>query len=515
MSLLEIIAEKESLLIEKEALINQQEQKLQKQSEQLEQQKFKYAQLLKLIYGSSTERFIPTTQDTDQLNLFGEDKQEDQQADKEEITYKRNRYNGKHPGRQPLPENIPVIERIIEPEENIEGLDKIGEEITESIDYTPASLIKIRTIRRKYINRKTEEIYIADLPNRFINKCIADPGLLSHVAVSKYVDHVPLYRQGKQFAREFDWHVSKSTFNNWMKNMCYRMEPIYECMQEKVLSSQYIQADESPIKVLERKMSNAKKIKGKSPPDSKKRMIGYQWVYMSPEQKIVFFNYRKGRGVHGPKEILNGYQGYVQCDGYRVYDKIASQQPDIILMGCLAHARRKFYEAKDSDSTRSEYALQLFAKIYELDSQFSRKDLDSYEDRKTVREKQIKPLYEKLLAWIQEESHKILPKSPIGKAMSYFQSQYPKLIRCLDDGKFHLDNNWIENKIRPLALGRKNYLFAGSHSGAHWMAMMYSFFGTCFMNDINPRDWLKQTMEALANQKIEDFATLVPGYIKR
>jgi len=184
-------------------------------------------------------------------------------------------------------------------------------------------------------------------------------------------------------------------------------------------------------------------------------------------------------------------------------------------MGCLAHARRKFYDAKDSDVTRSTYALEIFAKIYELDSQFDRQDLNVNEQRSKLRQQQIKPLYEKLLSWIQEESPKVLPKSPIGKAMNYFQSQYSKLIQCLDDGRFHLDNNWIENKIRPLALGRKNYLFAGSHSGARWMAMMYSFFGTCFMNDINPRDWLKQTMETLANQKVEDFATLVPGYTER
>ena len=233
---------------------------------------------------------------------------------------------------------------------------------------------------------------------------------------------------------------------------------------------------------------------------------------MSPEQKLVFFNYRKGRGVHGPKEILDGYHGHVQCDGYRVYDKIGMQQDGVELLGCLAHARRKFYEARQSDVNRSEHAMKLFQKIYELDSLYDRADLTVDKDRLKMRQEKIKPLYEELLQWIEKESIIVLPKSPIGKAMNYFQSQYPKLIRCLEDGRFHLDNNWIENKIRPLALGRKNYLFAGSHSGAHWMAMMYSFFGTCFMNDINPREWLKQTMEALANQKIEDFATLVPGY---
>ena len=215
--------------------------------------------------------------------------------------------------------------------------------------------------------------------------------------------------------------------------------------------------------------------------------------------------------MHGPKEILRGYKGYVQSDGYAVYDKIARQNEAITSIGCLAHARRKFYEAKDSDKKRSDYAMSILNKIYQLDGQYDRADLAVNNSRYTLRQKQIKPLYEELLSWIQKESEVVLPKSPIGKAMNYFQSQYPKLIRCLDQGNLHLDNNWVENKIRPLAIGRKNYLFAGSHNGAKWIAMMYSFFGTCYMNDINPRTWLQETMQYMTTHKIEDYRILIPG----
>jgi transposase len=500
-SSLEIIEDQKVELIKKDHLINE-------QSEHIKQLKFQNDQLLRLIYGSKSERFISTIEDPSQLHLFGE--QEDPtklEEQTEHISYDRKKSTKKHPGRHEIPDHLPVIEQVIEPEENTEGLIRIGEEVSESLDYTPASLVKRRIIRPKYADKQKDSIYIAAMPERFMNKGIAEPGLLSHMVVSKYVDHLPLYRQAKQLAREFDFHVSASTMNNWMSYVCDRLEPIYDSLQKQVLASSYIQVDESPLTVLERKIRKT----GKSPPDSKKRMIGYQWVYMSPEQKTVYFNYRKGRGMHGPKEILEGYQGYVQSDGYAVYDKIARQNQAIKSIGCLAHARRKFYEAKDSDNKRSEYAMSIFNKIYQLDGEYKREDLTVKDTRFKLRQEKIKPLFEQLLNWIQKESEVVLPKSPIGKAMNYFQSQYPKLSGCLEQGNLHLDNNWVENKIRPLALGRKNYLFAGSHKGARWIAMMYSFFGTCYMNDINPRTWLQESMVYMTTHKIEDYSILIPG----
>lgn len=492
------------IIASKDELIKQQTVQLKVQEQRIEKLQHQYQELLRALYGSKSERFVPTTTDEAQLHLFADQAAVEVQIEKEQISYERNRKNSNHPGRHKLPDHIPVIEQVIEPEENTEGLVKIGEEITESLDYTPASLIKLRIIRPKYVDKQADKVYIAAMPDRFMNKGIAEPGLLSHIVVNKYVDHLPLYRQAKQFDREFNWQVSASTLNNWMSYVCDRLEPIYMCMQRQILKSGYIQVDESPIKVLERKQG--KQSKGKSPPDHKKKMIGYQWVYLSPQDKMVYFNYRQGRGVHGPKEILKDYQGYIQCDGYKVYDKIARKEAGIKLIRCLAHARRKFFEARDSDRVKSDYAMNIIKQIYELNRDYQSSDLQ------TNREELIKPKYDELLSWIKQECHEILPKSPIGKAMSYYQSQYQELVSCLNEDYLHLDNNWVENKIRPLALGRKNYLFAGSHRGARWMAMMYSFFGTCFMNDINPRLWLQETMESMTTDKIEDYSTLIPGY---
>ena len=220
--------------------------------------------------------------------------------------------------------------------------------------------------------------------------------------------------------------------------------------------------------------------------------------------KTVLFNYRKGRGQHGPKEILQNYQGILQCDGYTVYDKIGSSG-QITLAGCLVHVRRKYIEAKDSDATMANHALDIFAKIYKLEKQAKLSD-----DRKSFRTGHTLPLLQELKDWVDEKAIIVLPKSPIGKAMSYTIKQWPKIINIFSDGRIELDNNLIENKIRPLALGRKNYLFAGSHKGADRIAMMYSFFATCKANNVNPYNWLKSTLEQIPSCKITELDKLLP-----
>ena len=463
---------------------------------EIEQLKFQLAQLQKLIYGRKSETFIPAQAD-EQLNLFGTAQessvQEAPEKETEQITYTRKK--GKdHPGRHALPSHLPVEEVVIEPEGDLADMERIGEEITETLEYTQASLKVKRVIRPKYVDRDREQIHIAPLPERAFPKLIAGNSLLAYILVSKFVDHLPYYRQIKRFDRDFQWKVSQSTINNWMAACCTLLKPLYEHMKQQVLQSDYIQADESPIKVLD--------------PDKKgKAHVGYQWVYHAPAKGIVVFHYRRGRGMHGPKEFLMQYRGRLQCDGYKVYDKIGTQ-PGIELIGCLVHARRKFYEARESDAKRSQYALEQFRQIYEIEEQLREM---SGEARQRQRDERIKPLMEGILTWIHEESAKVLPKSPMGKAMTYYQNQWPKLANILHHGDVELDNNLIENKIRPLALGRKNYLFAGNDKGAEWAAMSYSFFGTCKIHDINPHKWLVDTFERIGDTSIQDLTKLIPS----
>ena len=211
--------------------------------------------------------------------------------------------------------------------------------------------------------------------------------------------------------------------------------------------------------------------------------------------------------MQAPKELLINYKGWVQCDGFKTYDKLDRILPNIKLAGCWVHARRKYHEAKNNDPKRAAYALGLFKEVYKHEA---RSKGYTQDERKAYRDEHVRPLLEQLKSWIEEQGVQVLPQSTIGKAMTYTLSQWPKLIRCLDDGQLELDNNLIENKIRPLALGRKNYLFAGSHASAQRIAIIYSFFATCRVHNVNPRDWLTSTLEKIKDTKMSDLEKLMP-----
>lgn len=463
--------------------------------EELIETKRQLAELQKLIFGSKRERFISDIS-ADQLSLFNQEEVEKDNpvVEKEKISYERAKK--KHPGRQALPDHLPVQEIVIEPEGDLDNTKVIGQDVTETLKYTPASLIKVRTIRPRRV--KTDDsgeqrVIQAALPDRTFPKIIAENGLLAHIIVSKFIDHLPFYRQIQRFKRDYDWILSKSTVNDWFVAVCTLLEPLYQTMIDQLLHSQYIQADESHINVQDSDKKGA-------------THQGYQWVYRAPGSEIVIFHYRKGRGVHGPKEFLKGYKGYLQCDGYKVYDKIG-QDPKITLVGCHVHARRYFIKAQEAGDQRAEKVLQWYQQIYNLDRKT--KDLTA-EQRKKYRNDYILPILNEMKQWLDENYPSVLPKSPMGKAIQYSLHQWTKLVNVLLDGQLELDNNMIENKIRPLALGRKNYLFAGSHAAAQRIAMMYSFFATCKAKNVNPYEWLKNTLDKIPEYNIQNLQKLIP-----
>ena len=456
------------------------------------------AELRRLMFGGRKERFKAAEVPSNQLSLFGDLPQsEDQAAEvpKEQISYERTKPSKAHPGRNIIPEHFPVEVTILEPEEDTTGMIRVGEEITDYVEYTPSELKVIRTIRPRYAPAQGEGRFaIASLPNdRALPKSIASESLLTWLITRKFVEHMPFYRQRQAIIRDYKWDIPPSTINEWFISVCSLLEPLYNRIKEKVLKSGYIQVDESPIKVLD-----------SDKPGSTHQ--GYQWVYHSPEEKVLFFDYRKGRGNNGPKEILEGYVGLLQSDGYGVYDNL-SKQKGITLAGCLVHARRGFEKALESDKKRAEKIMHQFQTIYRLEASYKSLDVKS---RQEQRETHILPIILDIKRYIEEECIYVLPKSPLGKAMSYYQSQLPKLLELFKNGRYELDNNLIENKIRPLALGRKNYLFAGSHDGAKRIAMMYTFFGTCAANNINPSQWLISTLKNINNTKINDIDKLLP-----
>lgn len=452
-------------------------------------------QLKKMIFGQKRERFLAEV-NANQLSLFTSDEiaTADPAVDTQHIAYDR-KTPKKHPGRTALPDHLPVEEIIIEPEEDTTGMKRIGEEITETLDYTPASLVRKRTIRPKYAKPNSEGVVIGKLPSRPLPKAIVEAGLIAYIIVAKFIDHLPFYRQIQRFKREYQWEVSDSTINEWFVAVCTLLHPLYEVLRQKVLSSGYIQADESPMKVLDQ--------------DHEKGIHkGFQWVYYSPVLKLVCFQYRKGRGKNGPREMLASYRGILQTDGWKVYDPYADH-PDISLIGCMAHARRYFVKAQNNRKKESEEALALFQLIYAEERKLKENDRSEWKAKRAMH---IRPLFDQLHGWVEIQKQKpIEPESAFGKAMTYITNQWPKLIGLLDHEGVEIDNNLIENKIRPLALGRKNYLFAGSHDAAQRIAMMYSFFGSCAANDINPYEWLKSTLERIPDMKLSELHQLLPG----
>lgn len=474
------------------ALLQQEKQCLLAENQLL---KDELAELKRLIFGSKRERFVPTQKNDAQLSLELETEvvEEEQAVVKQTVSYQRAvKQAGKKPVRQSFPDHLPRIDMVIEPEEDVSTMRKVGEEITEELDLEPARLFVRRYIRPRYVSQE-ESFHIAELPARPIEKGIPGPGLLAQIIVDKFVYHLPFYRQAQRYER-LGMRIPSSTLNGWLPAACNLLEPLYLALKFEVLKSTYLQADETPIPVLDKQ--------------KKKTHQGYHWVYYSPEEKLVLFDYQKGRNREGPKQLLKNYQGYLQTDGYQAYDQFEDKK-DIVLVGCLAHARRYFEHAKDSDPVRSEQALLLIQKLYAIERQAREQSLEP-EERYELRQEKARPLMDALGQWIINEYPTVLPKSKIGKAFYYLIGRYNKIYIYLQDGRLEADNNLIENSIRPVALGRKNYLFAGSHSGAEKAAMVYSLLGSCKLQDINPYDYLQDILERLPEHPVNQLHQLLP-----
>lgn len=449
----------------------------------------------RMFRGSQSERFESDAH-AGQYNLpFEELEAKNETATdapvKETITYTRDK-NKKHKGRNQLPDDLPVHEIIIEPSEDTTGMVKIGEERTEILELAPAKFFKIVIVRPKFALPNGEGIVCGELPSRPIDKCLAGNVLLGFILISKYVDHLPLYRQVQMFKR-YGIRIAPSTIDGWIAKLGDLLEPLYKAMVNVVKNDGYIQADETPIRVLD------KTKKGKC-------HQGYFWVYRTPPKKMITFDYQPGRGKNAPKEMLTDFKGYLQTDGYQVYGQFGRKE-DVTHLACWAHARRYFFDAKSQDKQRAEHALERIQKLYAIEREAKEMTTDQ---RKKLRIEKSLPVINELGKWIAEENKKVLPRSPIGKAFAYSINLWDELQNYLKSGALLIDNNLIENAIRPNALGRKNYLFAGSHKGAQRTAMFYSFMGTCKMNNVEPMAWLTEVLGRIADHPANKLSELFP-----
>jgi transposase len=467
---------------------------------EVEQLKLRLTQLEKLIYGSRHERFVPDNGSVAQQLTLGLQAEAigERTITKEEVAVTRTNIQVEkkpHPGRMTLPADLPREVVVIEPSENTTHLKKIGEEITEQLDINPASFFVRRFVRPKYALAGGEGIIIGQLPSQPIDKCIAGPGLLAQVIIDKYVDHLPLYRQEQRFSR-VGITLAPSTLCNWKSGVCKLITPLYNAMVKEVLQTNYLHVDETPIKVLDQDQKGT-------------THRGFFWVYHNSHQKIVIFDYRKGGGREGPSEILKHFKGHLQTDGYQVYDNFGDRE-HITLLHCMAHARRKFTEALQNNKATCEYVLKYIQELYAIE-QHARDRNMSFEEKYNLRQHEAVPILEHLGKWMKERYTQVTPQSSTGKALAYSIERWAALSLYASNGMLQIDNNPVENSIRPVAIGRKNYLFAGSHEAAQESAMIYSLLGTCKLHDINPWAWLKEVLTRLPDHPINKIHELLPN----
>lgn len=493
------MAEEKAQVAEEE--IKSKNEAIEKAKEELKHLQFLYDQLKRLMFGAKRERFISNIV-VDQMTLpFDVPETPVAEQATETIEYTRKKANSRenHHGRLELPSHLPVEEIHLEPEQDTTGLKCIGQEVTSELDYTPAKLFVRKYIRNTYALPGGEGIVIANLPARPIDKGIAGPGLLSSILVEKFVDHLPIYRQIERFKRD-KVVIPASTIDGWVTKTADLLTPLYNHLVKLVIAQGYLQVDETPIKVLDHQNK-----KGKT-------HQGYHWVYNAPLQNAIFFDYCYGRGREGPKRLLKDFTGYLQTDGYSVYEWFA-QQSGITHIACMAHARRKFEQALDYDREKAGFVMQKVQELYAIERD-AREAGMSPAQRKEYRLDKSLPIMNELGKKIAQMYKTTIPKSPMGIALTYAVNRWDNLLSYLYDGSLEIDNNWVENAIRPSTLGRKNFLFAGSHEGAKRAAMFYSFFGTCKKNNVNPYEWLKRVLEIIPEYPANKIGDLLPQNLK-
>ncbi|UPK72622.1 IS66 family transposase [Chitinophaga filiformis] len=475
------------------------------QAEQtISQLKHELAVLKKMIFGSRHEKFVSTEASVQQLSL-------DIKADQiltssvvsaQRISYTRNKINTEpvaHPGRNKLPDHLRREEIIIDPIDLPQGSKRIGQLETEVLEYKAAELYVKRYIRPKYLAPESNaadssQIITAPLPDMPLPKCIAGPGLLAQMIIDKFVDHLPLHRQMQRFERS-GVKLPYSTLTDWVGAAANLITPLYGSLVDQVLNADYIQCDESPMPVLD------KDKKGKT-------HRGFFWAYQDSINKLVVFDYQEGRNKYGPTQMLQKFKGTIQTDGYQVYDAIA-ESSGINLIHCMAHARRYFVDALEHDRSRAEHVLQQIQLLYEIERECNAQAYD-IADRKSNRFEKAVPILTELGIWMIKQYPQVLPKSPIGQALAYSIKRWDKLCAYAQTGHLLPDNNPIENSIRPIALGRKNHLFAGSHEAARRSAMLYSLLGTCKMHKVDPVEWLQNVLSRIASHPVNRIKELLP-----
>jgi transposase len=465
---------------------------LQSENAELKEQ---LSYLRRQIFGQKRERFIPENQTSLDLGLSDEEVP----VEMEKINYERRKKQKKAPhGREEIPAHVPRKDNHIEPDFDISGMEKVADKITEQLEYKPPEFYATRIFRPVYVEVVDGErkMHCPPLPPLCIDKGKAGPTLVAHALVSKGEDHIPLYRLKAQIKRDCDMEIPLSSLNNWFARGCFWTGIIARRLEQMVRECGYIQMDESPLKVM---------IK----PTGGKSRRGYMWLRHAPEQSIAVFHYDRRWSAAVAEELIGpDYEGILQSDGHKAYEALGKRER-ITHSGCHGHARRGFEKSLRNDKKRSEHVLKIYRRLFAIEEEAKIQAMNP-DERLALRKEKSVPLMSDFKEWLDAEIHNVLPKSKIGKAIIYTLGRWKELTHFLEDGRIEISNNLIENLFRPLALGRRNWMFCGSEDGARCLADLYTVLATCKLHSVNSFKYLCDVLKKLPARKEGDIDDLLP-----
>jgi transposase len=402
-----------------------------------------------------------------------------------------------------LPDNLPVVEEVIEPEPVKAAPAQwrcIGQEVSEQLDYEPARFLRRRTIRKKYVHRieLDRSPVIAPLPERLQDRSLPAPGLLAQILVAKYCDHLPLYRQEQIFIRRFGVHLPRQTLARWVALSADWLQPVYEQIRTGVMAGGYVQVDETPVNYLE--------------PGHGRTKQGYFWTAGCPKGD-VFFRWETSRaGACLDNVIPRNFTGTLQCDGYSAYRAFANGRDHAIeLAGCWAHVRRKFYEAIEQSPRTAGWFVRQIQHLYRIEAGL-REHRAGPRLRQALRASQSRPVVERIERALVKlkTSGRYLPQSLLGGAIDYALGQWRTLTVYLDDGRVEIDNNLVENAIRPTAIGKKNWLFVGDAGAGERSAIIYTIIESCRRRGLDPYAYLRDVLTRLPHMTNRQIPEVTP-----
>jgi len=408
-------------------------------------------------------------------------------------------------------EDLPVLEQVILTPDNLDTnlYKKIGQEVIRIVEHKPGQLYIKEIIREKWglkdntatAPKGMSGVLIAPMPLLPIYKGIAGASLLAEILLQKYEYHMPYYRQIKQYSHLGMKGLTESTVDGWFKQTMELLKPLYEVLKSEVMKADYVQADETTTPVINKETHKAAK--------------EYLWMVRAVMERLVLFYYDRGSRAGAVIESLANrynFKGYLQCDGFAGYETAFKTNPDVLLVNCMVHIRRHLEQALDENRPMAEHGLKQIQHLYRIEHICDDAQM-SFDERKAKRQELSRPIMEAMRLWMETEGLKYSESSLIGKAITYAYTRWDNMMRYLDDGRLLLDNNLAENEIRPITLGRKNYLFCGNHEAAQNMAVVCSLLATCRNHDVNPRDYLNDVISQMpyhAKASYEELLQLLP-----